>query len=115
MDLLQQLAGGRIVAGAATWLAPGMMGKVAGVADVPEAHLSARLFGARDLALGLGTLAFNGETRTALVRLGILCDALDCAAAVVGAKQGTLPKRRGAGMATIAAGAVVMGAVAARA
>jgi hypothetical protein len=73
-----------------------------------------RLFGIRDLVLGLGVLTSQGETQKQWWRLGVLCDVADAAAGVLGIRAGA-PKR-GHIMATVTAlGAVGLGVQALRA
>ena len=105
---VQQLSYGRIVIGLLSWLAPNVIAKLFGIKEVDEAKMPSRLFGARDLALGVGTLTATGETKAKLVQLGVLCDALDLGAAVVGKREGALSQRT-----TIMLGAAAASAVAA--
>ncbi|WP_205696527.1 hypothetical protein [Conexibacter sp. SYSU D00693] len=110
MQPLQQLAFGRILIGVLSWVAPSFVAKVFGIGGPTESHMPSRLFGARDLALGVGTLTTTGETQKQIVRLGVLCDALDVGAAVVGKREGSLPKAPAVALGVIAAGAVAVGA-----
>lgn len=111
---LQQLAYGRIAVGALSWLAPSVAGKLFGVDPVDEAKMPSRLFGARDLALGVGTLTATGDARTKLVQLGLVCDALDAGAAVVGRREGSLSTRSAVMLGAAAVGAISAGASALR-
>lgn len=110
MKPLQQLAYGRILIGVLSWVAPSFVAKVFGIGGPTESHMPARLFGARDIALGAGTLTTTGETQRKLVQLGVLCDALDVGAAVVGKREGSLPAGPAALLGVVAASAVAIGA-----
>ncbi|HYF27197.1 MAG TPA: hypothetical protein VD931_15745 [Baekduia sp.] len=114
MNPLQQLAYGRIVIGALSWIAPAFVAKVFGIGGPTESHMPSRLFGARDLALGVGTLTTTGDTQKKLVQLGVLCDTLDVGAAVVGRREGSLTGASAAALGVIAAGAAAVGASALR-
>ena len=114
MNPLQQLAYGRIAIGVLSWIAPAFVARVFGIGGPTESHMPARLFGARDLALGVGTLTATGETQKKLVQLGVLCDTLDLGAAVVGKREGSLPAAPAALLGVVAAGAAVVGASALR-
>lgn len=108
---LQVLSAGRIVAGALAWVAPSQSGRLAGIGGPAEAHLAARLFGARDVALGAATLAARGPTGSTLVKVGLACDVLDVGAVVIGSRQGSLPKRTAGVAAAAALAAVTIGAL----
>jgi hypothetical protein len=105
----------RLAIGAGAWALPDVTGKVFGFAmqDNHEAVYMGRLFGVRDLVLGVGILATQGEAQALWWRLGILCDVADTAAGIMGYKAGG-PKR-GMLMATAtAASAVYLGIAGAR-
>lgn len=91
----RSLAVGRFVVGLSGWLAPRMLSRLFGVRldDNPEAVLMARLFGVRDVALGVAVLGTTGQARQLMLRIGVACDLLDALAAVVGTRGGGLPKR----------------------
>ena len=110
MKPIDVLAIGRIAAGASAFLLPKLAGSLAGVGGPPEAHLGARLFGGRDLAIGAATLAFTGERRAGAVTLGVAVDALDVVAAGLGIRQGSLSAVRALPLIGLAAGAVAIGA-----
>jgi hypothetical protein len=57
----------------------------------PQAAYMSRLFGVRDLTLGLGLVATRGDARRLWWRLGILCDLGDAAAGALSARRGELP------------------------
>jgi hypothetical protein len=111
---VESLAGARIAIGASAWLAPNLSGRLFGLDPKgnPQASFLGRLFGARDLALGIGTLTSEGEARRLWLRLGVLCDTLDFFAAWLGARSGALPKHAAALSGTAALGAAGMGVAA---
>ncbi len=72
----------------------------------PQASFLGRLFGVRDIAIGVGTLATPaGASRRLWWQLGILCDLMDAAAAGLAARNGTLPRH-----AAVMAGATALAA-----
>jgi hypothetical protein len=93
VDGLQKALGiGRIVAGAAPWLAPETAWKQFGVSDRtaadPEAQALGRLFGSRDVVLGAALLAAGTpEAKRRILRAGLVVDALDLAAALLARKH----------------------------
>ena len=80
---VKAIAGLRIVIGAAAWLTPRMAAKSFGLkpAENPQAPYLGRLFGARDVALGVGTLQATGESQRQWLQLGVAIDAADAVAA----------------------------------
>jgi hypothetical protein len=91
---IRSLAGLRVAVGTSAWATPRLAGKAFGLdADGnPQSPYLARLFGVRDLALGIGALATSGESRRTWLMLGVLCDAADAAAGVMAGRAGYLPK-----------------------
>ena len=86
------LAGLRIVVGLLSWFAPNLAGTLFGL-DVKknkQAPYLARLFGVRDVALGVGTLMAKGSARRTWLQMGLLSDTADAAAAGIGHKDGYL-------------------------
>ena len=104
----QVLSGLRVAIGAGAWAAPNTTGKLFGLdpGNNPQAAFLARLFGVRDVALGVGTTATTGSSRRMWWQLGIACDLLDAAAAALAARNGTVPKA-----AAVMAGATALAAV----
>jgi hypothetical protein len=102
--LVRSLGLGRILAGAAAWVAPEAAWQQFGLpaaASNPEAQLLGRLFGSRDVVLGVALLAAKSPAaRRQILRAGLVIDALDLAASLM-AKESLSPK----GMASIAGGA----------
>jgi hypothetical protein len=97
MDSEQQirnLAALRVAIGASAWLTPRLAGRAFGL-DAranPQSPYLARLFGIRDVALGVGALTSTGDSRRHWLTLGIACDAADAAAGVFAGRGGYLPK-----------------------
>jgi hypothetical protein len=85
----------RFVLGTSAWFTPKAFMTLAGMDPFanPQAGYMSRLFGVRDLTLGLGLLASRGDARRVWWRLGILCDLGDAAAGVVSARHGELPAK----------------------
>jgi hypothetical protein len=82
----------RIAVGLLSWLAPNLAGTLFGLnpARNPQAPFLARLFGVRDLALGVGVLVSRGDARRPWLMAGIGCDVADAAAAGLGYRAGYL-------------------------
>ncbi|MDN4174681.1 hypothetical protein QWY28_17095 [Nocardioides sp. SOB77] len=75
----------------------------------PQVPYVTRLFGTREIALGLATLLASGSARRNLVLLGVLVDAADAATGYLATKDGSAPVKAGQGMTAVASGAVVGG------
>lgn len=106
----------RIAIGVVSWVAPDLAGKLFGL-DVKrnrQAPYLARLFGIRDLALGVGTLRAQGQERKAWLAAGVVCDTADTAAAKLGHRDGYLPTSTAALVALPAVAATVLGVIALR-
>ena len=113
MDNATTLSLARIALGAGAWVAPEFGLKVAMLdPTAPQSPYLARLFGVRDVALGVLTLMAEPAHKAALLKLGILVDAGDAAAAVLALKAGALKPPTGAALAGAAAGGVIAGAIA---
>jgi hypothetical protein len=87
----------RIVIGTSSWATPRLAGKTFGLDAIanPQTPYLARLFGARDVALGYGVLTTSGETQRQWLAIGAACDVADAIAGVAGARAGYLPKLTG--------------------
>jgi len=57
----------------------------------PQAAYMARLFGIRDLTLGIGLLSTRGDARRLWWRVGMLCDLGDMVGGALSARGGELP------------------------
>jgi|SRR5215207_5474323 len=91
---IRSLAGIRVAIGTSAWATPRLAGKAFGLDadDNPQSPYLARLFGVRDVALGIGALTTAGESQRRWLALGLLCDAADAAAGVLAGRGGYLPK-----------------------
>ncbi len=90
----QLLSGIRLGVGVGAWVAPNLTGKVFGLDSYanPQMAFMARLFGARDVALAVGTNGTLPAQRQLWWQIGIACDLLDAGAAYLSYKDGTVPK-----------------------
>src|SRR4051812_39041508 len=77
----------------------------------PQVPYLLRLFGSREIVLGLVTLLARGRSRSGLVGLGIGVDAADAATAVLAMRDGTVSKRTAYTLIGPAVGAIGSGVV----
>ena len=114
---LQALAGLRAAIGLGAWLVPRAAGRLFGLdaRDNPQSPYIARLFGARDVALGAGALLSEGEARALWLRAGVACDAADAAAGLAAGGRGYLGAVSAALVTGTAVGAAALGLAALRA
>jgi hypothetical protein len=110
------LSGLRVAVGALAWLAPDLAAKAFGLdfKRNKQAAYVGRLFGIRDIALGIGTSAAHGENRRGWLIAGVVCDVADAAAAEVGRREGHLDDETAIKGAAAALGGVLIGAFALR-
>lgn len=110
----QLLPGLRIAIGALALVAPNLAGKLFGFnpAANPQASYFARLFGVRDIVLGVGTVMTTGPSRRLWWQLGILTDATDTLSAALGARDGSVPVRAAVMAGLTAAAATGLGVAA---
>jgi hypothetical protein len=104
----------RVLVGGLSWLTPTLSARASGFAPDPAARYWTRLFGVRDVVLGVAALAAQGDERRRIVRLTAACDVADLAATVLGARAGHVPPRAAllAGGVATTAGAVALAAAA---
>ena len=112
--MLRTFALMRVVVGGQSWLAPRLSARMVGLDPDrnPQAAYWARLFGVRDVALGLAALKPSGDARKRILQLTAACDAADFATTLAGRRAGYLPRVTtvlSAGLA-VAAGAVALAA-----
>jgi hypothetical protein len=83
----------RIAVGTGAWLTPNLSGRLFGLDPEgnPQLPYVGRLFGARDVALGAGTLRSPRKARDAWLTAGLGCDVADVAAGVLAGARGQLP------------------------
>src|SRR5258707_11318635 len=115
-QLIQQVVATRAAIGAGAWLMPRFSGRLFGLdPDAnPQAPYLARLFGVRDVALGVGLNSSSGAERQQWLRLGVACDLADAAAGVLAGRSGALPQRATLLVTATALAAAAMGIAAMR-
>ncbi len=105
------ISGGRIFAGALSWASPKLSSRVflLGRSD-PDGRtgLLARLFGVRDLALGLALQHPSADVRKLALQAGVAIDSADVVASILAVRAGA-PKSSLLGAASGAALFVVLG------
>src|SRR4051812_31744955 len=91
--MLRNLVLLRFLVGGISWLFPRLGGRLFGldVAGNPQAPYLARLFGIRDIALGVGALQSSGDTQRQWLQIGLAGDVADTAAALLGRRDESLP------------------------
>ena len=111
MNPVTGLSAGRIAIGSLALARPDVAGKAFGLDGQanPQLTYMSRLFGSREIALGLVTLLSRGRTRRNIVLAGIVIDLADAATGVLGIQEKTVPTRTGASLIGPALGAVVAG------
>lgn len=113
MDQVTGLSVGRIVIGAGALFAPELTMKVFGLDGENNRQLPymGRMFGSREIAVGVATLLSRGEARRNWIAAGIAIDLADAAAAILATQSGAVSKGRGALLTAPAIAAVNAGAV----
>jgi len=111
---VNSLAGLRVAFGTGAWATPNLAGMLFGldVAGNPQGPYLGRLFGIREIALAAGTLASKGEARRTWLLTGLLCDAADAGAAMLGRRDGYFSMPVTARLAVPAIAAVALGVIA---
>jgi hypothetical protein len=112
MDNLTGLSLGRIALGALAYAAPTVGLRSLTFEGKPQASYLFRLFGARDVALGVLTLMAPPSQRLALVKAGIAVDAADAGAGLLALRGGAVNKPMGVALTAVAAVATAAGVVA---
>lgn len=107
------LALGRIAIGAGAIAAPplAMRGFRLDTSTNPQLAYMSRMFGSREVVLGVLTLATSGKTRRTLILAGIAVDAADAVAGQLAVKEGTVSQTTGLLLTLPAVGAVAAGVV----
>ena len=109
------LAIGRIAAGVLAWISPRLTARVFGMeADGGQSHYAWRLFGVRDVVIGVGTLQSSGALRRAFVTAGVACDVGDGAAGAMAMYRGDFTRSTAGAPVTVPVLAVALGAWALR-
>ncbi len=106
---LVSLAAMRIGIGALAWTRPDAAAKLFGL-PIPDgqARYLWRLFGVRDVLVGLGTVTSAGPRRRTWARVGLACDVADGAAGALG--RNDVNRVSAAAMVGVPAAAVAFGA-----
>ncbi len=94
LDAATALSVVRTLVGTASWACPALSWRTFGLGSMnesPSAALMTRLFGVRDLALGLAVRHPNPETQQAALQIGVALDAVDLLASLL-ALRGGAPK-----------------------
>ena len=106
----------RIAVGAGGWIAPNLAARVfaPGSVHVAQAPFLVRIYAVRDVVLGAGMLATDGQARRKWLSGGAVCDAADAVAALLGSRAGHLRPPVAALVAAPAIGGVVLGLIALR-
>jgi hypothetical protein len=110
-NLIPSLAGVRVAVGAGSWLSPRLAGRAFGMDPEgnPQAPYLARLFGARDVALGYGVLTSSGDERRRWLMIGIACDLADAVAGAHTLRDRSLPTFSGVLVTATALAAAAIG------
>ena len=108
---INAIAIGRIVVGSIAWIAPRQAGRLFGLDPDgnPQAPYLGRLFGARDVVLGVGALRAPRKQKNNWLVAGLACDVADTAAGAMAGARGTLPLPAAAMVTATAAGFAVAG------
>ena len=95
MNPLLGLSIGRIAVGALALAKPDVAAKTFQLDAVsnPQVPYVVRLFGAREVALGVVTLFAGGKTRRGVIAVGVAVDAADAATAYLAMKDGSVSKK----------------------
>lgn len=105
--MLRLVGAGRAVLGAAVLVAPHrLLGLLVGRPPAEESATALRLFGVRDLALGLATLTAGPASLPRWAAVSALVDGAD---ALILARAGGLPRPQRAAAVAVAAGAAAGG------
>jgi hypothetical protein len=92
---ITRLVATRTAIGLGAWVMPRLSGRLFGLDPEgnPQAAYLGRLFGVRDVALGIGLQGSSGAERQQWLRMGIACDFADAVAGLLAGRAGELPKR----------------------
>jgi hypothetical protein len=114
MNPVLGLSLGRIAVGAAAVATPEVVAKNLGLdpATNPQVSYVTRLFGLREVALGLATLTTAGRSRKGVIGIGVLVDAGDAATSYLAMQQGQISRKAGLTLMAPAVGAVGSGLLA---
>jgi uncharacterized protein DUF4267 len=104
---------GRIAVGAAAVANPELASRTFRLDPVtnPQVPYMTRLFGSREIALGVATLVTRGKAQRSLIGIGVLVDAADAATGYLAMQDGTVSKKTAMTLIGPAVGATVSGLV----
>jgi hypothetical protein len=113
MNPVTGLSLGRIAIGATALASPDLAARLfrLDAARNPQLPYMSRMFGSREVALGVVTLFAKGAARRKLVALGIAVDSADAFAGYDAMRTGSVDQSVGLGLTAPAVGAVVAGAI----
>jgi len=105
---------GRVAVGAVAVADPERAARVFQLDPVsnPQLPYLTRLFGIREIALGLATLMSSGKSRKGMIGIGILVDAADGATGYLAMQDGTVSRKTAMTLIAPAVGAVGSGLLA---
>lgn len=111
MNPVTGLALGRIAIGLLSFLSPALAARLfqLDASGNPQAPYLSRMFGSREVALGVAALATSGTTRRNVVLAGIAVDAADATAGYLAGRDGYVTKPTSAFLTAPALGAVAAG------
>ena len=104
---------GRIAVGATALASPELAARMFQLDPVsnPQVPYVARLFGSREIALGLVTLLARGNAQRGLIGLGILVDGADAATGYLAMQDGTVSRKTALTLIAPAVGAMGSGLI----
>lgn len=104
---------GRIAVGAAAVANPHIAARMFQLDPVsnPQVPYVTRLFGSREIALGLATLLTQGKAQRGLIGIGVLVDGADAATGYLAMQDGTVSRKTAMTLIGPAVGATVSGLV----
>ncbi len=102
---------GRIAVGATALANPALAARMFQLDSVsnPQLPYVTRLFGSREIALGLATLVTGGKSQKALIGLGVLVDAADAGTGYLAMQDGSVSRKTAMTLIVPAVGAVGSG------
>ena len=108
---IDALASMRIAAGVLAWLNPRLTARLFGMSGGSgDSHYAWRLFGVRDVVLGIGTLRSSGTQRRAFAAAGLACDVADGAAGAISLYRNDFTRSTAGAPVLVPAIAVAVGA-----
>ena len=115
MDLVTGLSAGRVGLGVIALTRPAvvtaLLGPTTAAGPAARSTVVARLFGVREVALGLTTLLAGPDARPALLTSGVMVDLGDAAACLAARRSGELGRLVAGPAVAVALGAAAVGAL----